>query len=204
MAKPDLTDYTTGKGWELWVEHALSQLPPQTMWHRNEPPMRNGFPQPSGIPDYIVIIGGQAHYIECKAHTGTAAPLGTLDVEAANAPGIEGRQAAKMDRLTAADARCWVAASVCLPSTTQQALHGSLARPSIIRRLIPWPTWRALLAASEATLERPVEAGKKARRQGASIPWAELAKLGHPLNSAADLLKALATCNHTLQARKPG
>jgi len=72
-----------------------------------------------------------------------------------------------------------------LRKASQVRLDGTGAdMPPVICRLVPWPTWRALMAAAEDARRRGVE-------PQASIPAADLAAMGWPCRNAAELLKAL-------------
>jgi len=56
--------------------------------------------------------------------------------------------------------------------------------PPVLCRLVPWPTWRALMAAAE-------DARRRGETPDASIPAAALATMGHPCQNAGELLTAL-------------
>ena len=179
-----------GKGWEREVEALLRAVGGYA--HRHEPKMAGKIRIAGGVPDFEIILLGRAHLVECKHSSGTSAALGRLVDTGKDCPpeGISPKQAAEMDAATAAGARCWIAVRLEVPESTrrraaQVALDGSGGdMPATIRRLVSWTLWRARMVAAE-----------EARRTGgdvvASIPAVELAGLGWPLRSAAELRAAL-------------
>ena len=182
MKKPP--DYSGGKGWELRMDHWLDELAAVTggalWWHANEPKMRGPIRVDGGIPDRSVAFRGH-HLIECKHSSGTAARLGRLvATDKAEPSGISPAQAEQMDGATRAGVRCWIAVRLELPAATAKKLGNPAFFvggdvPAVICRLIPWPVWRARMAAADAQ----------------SIPAVELADLGWPLRSAGELRRAL-------------
>ena len=178
-----------GKGWERDVEAMLRAVGGYT--HRHEPKMAGRRRVAGGAPDYEIVLFGCPHFIECKHESDSSMDLGRLvgkDDEAG--AGVKPSQAREMDAATAAGARCWIAVRLEVPESTrrraaQMALYGEgRDMPATIRRLVSWTLWRARMVAAE-----------EARRTGgdvvASIPAVELAGLGWPLRSAAELRAAL-------------
>lgn len=178
-----------GKGWEREVEAMMRGV--GGWFHRHEPKVAAKVRVSGGLPDFELILGGVAHIIEAKHEGGASMDLGRMVGEDRSAgAGVKPSQAREMDAATAAGARCWIAARLELPDSTrkrlgQPGLWGGDV-PAVIRRLIPWPEWRARMVAAE-----------EARRAGgdveASIPAEELATLGHPLRDAGELRRALSS-----------
>ena len=186
-----------GKGWEREVE-ALMRAVPDGYTHRHEPKMAGRRRIAGGAPDYEIVLGGRAHFIECKHESDSSVDLGRLagkDDEAG--AGVKPSQAREMDAATAAGARCWIAVRLEVPEATrrkaaQVALDGTGGdMPAVIRRLVPWTLWRARMVAAE-----------EARRTGgdvaASIPAVELAGLGYPLRTAGELRAALVAVDNPM------
>ena len=117
-----------------------------------------------------------------------------------------------MDRLTAAGAPCFVAAVLAVPAKPRKTRKdGSVADPgqaaATIARIVPWPDWRALMALAEdqraAVAQWQRDSGRAMVAHGpdcplppkptvdASIPAADLAAMGWPCRTAAELLAAL-------------
>lgn len=181
----------TGKEWEDIVR-AMAEALPKSCVFPNEPKMRNGYRVEGGTPDLTVLWSGRCHLVECKVSAGSSVPLGRLGKPESGKPppGVTWMQAATMSAAEAAGGRCWVAVCLELPEATQrrlaqqQLVGGGGDMPAVVRRLVPWTLWRARM-----------EAAEQARRTGgdvdASIPAVELAELGFPLRSAAELRRAL-------------
>ena len=187
MAKPLVGG---GKGWEREVE-ALMRSVIGGYVHRHEPRMAGKIRVAGGVPDFEIILDGRAHLVECKHESGPSMDLGRLvGLDRECGSGIKPSQAREMDAATAAGARCWVAASLELPTTTRR--KGAQVRldgtggdmPAVVRQLVLWALWRARMAAAE-------EARLTGAKVEASIPAVELAGLGHPLRTAAELRRAL-------------
>ena len=184
-------------------------------WHQHHPPIRGGERAESGLPDREVIWNGRAYLLEVKEESGTSCSLGRLiKLPKGVKPdhGVTWQQAEEMDAHTAAGSPCYVVAILEVPAKApKRRKDGTISDPgrraATIARIIPWPTWRALMAHAEEQ-RREVEqwqvaAGRLMVAYGpdcalppkpeviASIPAATLATMGHPLASAADLLKAL-------------
>jgi len=191
------TPVTTGQQWEAEIGRLLTDIP-GCAWFAIPPKMQAGHRVTSGAPDIHAIVNGAPHYIECKMFsTGDKAPLGLL-VRKVGADGkekddggsVSPENAAKMDQLTAAGGRCWIACMVVLSESaqqkaTQQKLSGAGGDlPAVIRRLVPWAEWRRRMAIAE-------EQRLQGERADASISAVELADLGWPLRSANELRKAL-------------
>ena len=116
--------------------------------------MRGGYKLPSGVPDYVVILGGRPHYIECKAGAGASLRLGSLVAPldgAAEPAGISSAQAAVMDGIERAGGVCYVLARLT---------H----RTGEVDALIPWATWRGWLASG-------LRSATPAMLAGASVAW---------------------------------
>lgn len=180
----------TGKEWEHIVAGWLRL---SGGWDcRFEPKMQNGFRMDGGNPDFGVYFTGQLHLIECKEESESSMRLAksTNSKGKLSGSGISPAQAAEMDRATSRGVRCWVAARLELPAATirrlaQQHIEGKGGDvPDVVQRLVPWEEWRRRMTIAAGQRLRGVEAD-------ASIPAVELAGLGHPLRSAAELLRAL-------------
>ena len=194
----------TGKGWESQMELLLSQCERLTggrlAWHRHEPKMAGKIRVSGGLPDYEAVFDGAVHLIECKHESSASAMrIGRLqaDIGPDGKPlkvdaGVKPAQAVQMDRflLAGPSVQCWVAArlevnTATLKKAAQQPLIGTGGDLSaVVCRLVPWPEWRALMAAAE-------DRRRRGQEPQASIPAAELAVMGWPLRSAGELLKAL-------------
>lgn len=114
--------------------------------HRNEPRMSGRIPVRGGLPDYTLIRGGVAHYVEVKHGQGTSLRLGCLTAPADGAKepaGVTSLQAATMDAIEAAGGRCYLYARLDSP-------HGSAAG------FVSWRVWRGWLAEGRLSV-RPVE-----------------------------------------------
>jgi hypothetical protein len=123
-----------GKDLEKHCEKLLSAT--GGFWHRNEPPVQAGYKLRGGIPDYVVILDGRPHYIECKAGAGASLRLGSLVAPldgAAEPAGISSAQSAVMDGIERAGGACYVLARL-----THKAGE--------VDALIPWAVWRGWLA----------------------------------------------------------
>jgi hypothetical protein len=144
-----------------------------------------------GLPDYEAVYSGAPHLIECKHESGSAADLGRLEgTDRDCGAGVKPSQAREMDRHERAGVRCWIAVQLEVSATTlrkaaQQSILGTGGdMPAVVCRLIPWPVWRAKMAAAEDCRRRGVE-------PDASIPAADLAGMGWPIRNAAELLAAI-------------
>jgi len=206
MAKPPAPLPMTGKGWESCFgadsKAHRGYLPTlalttrgQLHWWQNVVTVnRYGGKSETGMPDFGILLDGRLHFVECKHDSGPSAMgLGRLtkpDGDKLPDHGVAPKQAIWMDLATAAGARCWIAARLEVGAATRaKSAQGRLGAPSaplppVLCRLVPWPTWRALMAAAE-------DARRRGEVPDASIPAAALATMGHPLGSAADLLTAL-------------
>jgi hypothetical protein len=171
---------------------------PSVQWWQNVTiPNRWGGKIRTGKPDFCLMIAGCLHWIECKQQTGSGAVIGRLvatkdatGTDKGTGAGVEPDQAAWMDAATKAGATCWVAIrlevnAATLRKAAQQPLIGAGGDlPAVVCRLVPWPEWRARMAAAE-------DCRRRGQEPQASIPAAELALMGWPLRSAGELLKAL-------------
>ena len=122
----------TGKELERYCEKLLA--PTGGYWHRNEPKMQGRIRVSGGTADYTLILNGTAHYIECKAGSGTSMRLGCLTApeDGAKPPaGITPAQAAALDHLERSGGRGWILAA--------------LGDYEPVR--VPWRVWRGWLAA---------------------------------------------------------
>jgi hypothetical protein len=176
----------TGKEWERIVEAWLGAV---GGWDcRFEPKVQNGYKMEGGTPDFGLYLGTDFHLIECKKET--AASMTLAKNKNSDGSGISPAQAAEMDRATSRGVRCWVAARLELSDVqrrklAQQPIFGDGGDvPAAIQQLVPWALWRARMAAAE-------EARLRGGDVQASIPAVELAGLGYPLRSAAELRRAL-------------
>ena len=185
----------TGKGWESQMELLLSQCERLTggrlAWHRHEPKMAGKIRVSGGLPDYEAVFDGAVHLIECKHESGSAANIGRLEgTDRDCGAGVKPSQAREMDRHERAGVCCWVAVRLEVNAATlRKAAQGRVLGtggdlPAVVCRLVPWPEWRALMAAAE-------DRRRRGQEPQASIPAAELAVMGWPLRSAGELLKAL-------------
>jgi hypothetical protein len=191
----------TGKGLESLLESMLSDCERLTgnrlAWHRHEPKMAGKIRVSGGLPDYEAVFDGRTHLIECKHESGSAAALGRLTAakdatgdDKWTGTGVKPDQAREMDRHERAGVRCWILIrlevnAATLKRAAQQPLMGAGGDlPAVVCRLVPWPEWRARMAAAE-------DCRRRGQEPQASIPAAELALMGHPLRSAGELLKAL-------------
>lgn len=186
MAKPLVGG---GKGWEREVSAWLGAC--GGWMHRHEPRMAGKIRVAGGVPDFEIVLDGRAHLVECKHESGPSMDLGRLvGLDRDCGSGIKPSQAREMDAATRAGARCWVAASLELPTATRR--KGAQVRldgtggdlPAVIRRLVPWALWRARMATAE-------EARLTGGDVQASIPAGELVELGFPLRTAAEFRRAL-------------
>jgi len=182
-----------GKGWEREVSAWLGAC--GGWMHRHEPRMAGKIRVSGGVPDFEIVLNGRAHLVECKHESGPSMDLGRLlGLDRECGSGIKPSQAREMDAATKAGARCWVAASLDLPTTTrrkatQQRLIGTGGDlPAVIRQLVPWALWRARMAAAE-------EARLRGGDVQASIPAVELVGLGWPIRTAVELRAALLVDN---------
>jgi hypothetical protein len=200
----------TGKGWEACFgadskAHrgylptlALTTRGALHWWQNIVTVNKYGGKSETGMPDFGIVLDGGLHFVECK-HDSTASGmmLGRLEAskdaggeDKLTGTGVKPLQAAWMDAATTAGGTCWIAARLEVSTATlrkaaQMRLDGSGADlPPIITRLIPWPTWRALMAAAE-------DARRRGEVPDASIPAADLAGMGWPCRNAGELLKAL-------------
>lgn len=188
-------------------------------WHEHHPPIRGGTRAESGLPDREVLWNGRAYLLEAKEEEGTSCSLGRLiKLPKGVKPdhGVTWRQAEEMDLHTAAGVPCFVVAILTVPyKAPRKRKDGSISDPgypgAAIARIVPWPTWRALMERAEEqrrSLARwQIESVRLMVRFGpacelppkpevqASIPAAELAVMGYPLRSAHELLAAL-RANH--------
>ena len=202
----------TGDGWEEvfganshnqkgWLETLTIQTGGRFQWWRNVVvDNRYGGKTETGLPDYGVLFGGMTHWIECKHESDSASMrIGRLkaDIGPDGRPlkvdkGVKPAQAEQMDRFLLAGpaVRCWVAArlevsAATLRKASQVRLDGTGGdMPPVICRLIPWPAWRALMAAAE-------DCRRRGQEPQASIPAADLAAMGWPCRNAAELLAAM-------------
>ena len=201
MAAKTTMPAMTGKGLESLLESLLSDCERLTgnrlAWHRHEPKMAGKIRVSGGLPDYEVILAGVPHLIECKHESKAAAALGRLTAtkdaggeDKWTGTGVKPDQAREMDRHERAGVRCWILIrlevnAATLKRAAQQSLMGSGGDlPAVVCRLVPWPEWRALMAAAE-------DCRRRGQEPQASIPAAELAVMGWPLRSAQELLAAL-------------
>ena len=180
-------------------------------WHQHHPPIRGGQRAESGLSDREVLWGGRAYMLEIKEETGTSAALGCLTKPLDGkrpTHGITWQQAVEFDLHTVAVVPCFVAVALSVPAKppTKAGGPGSGREAQTIRRIIPWAAWRALMVRAEDQRESlarwQIESGRLMLRNGptcpipprpevdASIPAADLAAMGHPLETAADLLAA--------------
>ena len=182
-------------------------------WHQHHPPIRGGVRAKSGLPDREIVRNGRAYFLEVKEKTGESIEIGLLEgADTDCGGGIRPGQAATMDTLTAAGSPCYVVAILEVPAKApRKRKDGTISDPgrraATIARIVPWPTWRALMAHAEEQrreVERwQITAGSLMVAYGpdcalpekptvnASIPASALAAMGRPLASAADILKAL-------------
>lgn len=185
----------TGKGLETTLEAMLSDCERLTggrlAWHRHEPKMAGKIRVSGGLPDYEAVFDGRVHLIECKHESGSAADIGRLEgTDRDCGAGVKPSQAREMDRHQRAGATCWIlvrleVSAATLRKASQMRLDGTGAdMPPVICRLIPWPAWRALMAAAE-------DARRRGQEPQASIPAADLAVMGWPCRNAAELLAAI-------------
>jgi hypothetical protein len=183
----------TGTDWETHLKRMLEEARTASglYWLRHEPALRGRIRVSGGPADFGVVLNGTPHHIEAKLESGSTMDVGRLEgIDRECGSGVKPSQAKDMDAATKAGVRCWIAARLELPAATQrklaqQKLVGAGGDvPACVQRLIPWDLWRMRMEAAEV-----------ARRDGgdvvASIPAAELAELGWPLRSAAELLAAL-------------
>ena len=203
-------DALTPKGWELcfgadsrsakgWLATlALTTGGRLHWWQMVTVPNRWGGKTEGGAPDFGLHLDGTTHWTECKNYeNATAAEIGRLTAakDASGndkniGTGVKPDQAEWMDLATKSGATCWIAvqlevSAATLRKSAQQRLDGSGGDlPRVIRRLIPWPAWRALMAAAE-------DCRRRGEVPDASIPAADLAAMGWPCRSAAELLVAL-------------
>ena len=184
----------TGKEWEDAVR-AMAETLPHVCVFANEPKTRAGYRVEGGTPDMTLIWRGACHLVECKESTGSSIDLGRLvkpERGKKPPPGVTWMQAATMTAAEQAGAVCWVAVHLEVPESTrrkaaQVRLDGTGGDlPAVIRQLVPWALWRARMAAAE-------EARLRGGDVQASIPAVELAGLGYPLRTAAELRDALET-----------
>ena len=185
----------TGKGLETTLEAMLSDCERLTggrlAWHRHEPKMAGKIRVSGGLPDYEAVFDGRIHLIECKHESGSAADIGRLEgTDRDCGAGVKPSQARMMDRHERAGAACWIlvrleVSAATLRKASQMRLDGTAAdMPPVICRLVPWPTWRALMAAAE-------DARRRGQEPQASIPAADLAGMGWPCRNAAELLATI-------------
>lgn len=145
-----------GKDLEKYCEQLLTAT--GGFWHRNEPPMRGRIRIRSGVPDYVVILDGRPHYVECKAEAKQVMRLGNLTPPVSGAgegQGVYSGQAEVMDRIERAGGRCFILARLT---------H----RDGEVTEMIPWRVWRGWLAAGlrSATPEMLEAAGDAAWQEG--------------------------------------
>ena len=185
----------TGKGLETTLEAMLSDCERLTggrlVWHRHEPKMAGKIRVSGGLPDYEAVFDGRVHLIECKHESGSAADIGRLEgTDRDCGAGVKPSQAREMDRHQRAGATCWILVrlevnAATLRKASQVRLDGAGGdMPPVICRLIPWPAWRALMAAAE-------DCRRRGQEPQASIPAADLAGMGWPCRNAAELLAAI-------------
>lgn len=199
----------TGKGWESCFgadsKAHRGYLPTLALltrgrlhWWQNVVTVNKyGGKSETGMPDFGILLDGGLHFVECKHESGAGMTLGRLTAtkdatgdDLWTGTGVKPLQATWMDLATTAGATCWIAARLEVGATTRaKSAQVRLGAPSdplppVITRLIPWPTWRSLMATAE-------DARRREEVPDASIPAATLATMGHPLNSASDILKAL-------------
>ena len=195
MGKAPVTPPMTGKGLESLLESLLLGCERLTggrlAWHRHEPKMAGKIRVSGGLPDYEAVFDGAVHLIECKHESGSAADIGRLEgTDRDCGAGVKPSQAREMDRHERAGVRCWIAIRLEVNASTlrksaQGRLDGSGGdMPPVICRLVPWPTWRALMAAAE-------DCRRRGQEPQASIPAADLATMGWPCRNAAELLAAI-------------
>jgi len=207
----------TGKGWKEWEacfgadsKARRGYLPTLALatggrlhWWQNVVTVNKyGGKSETGMPDFGIMYEG-THFIECKHESGAGMVLGRLAAtkdaggeDKWTGTGVKPMQAAWMDAATKAGATCWIAArlevnAATLRKAAQVRLDGTVAdMPPVIARLIPWPAWRALMAAAEDCRRRGID-------PDASIPAADLAGMGWPIRNAAELMVAIrgASCN---------
>ena len=193
MSKPKLIDPLaplTPTGWETSTKRWLEALP--LAFFRNEPEMRGGYRVDGGTPDYTALLAGQAHLIECKLETSTAFTLGqlttptTISLETGKQTkekhGISSTQAESLTVWERNGGHGWIAARLEVPAKAPRInKKGEVTDPGreaqVIQRLVAWSDWRRLLLNGTR-----------------SVPFAEFAMTGYPLNSATDLLTALQSC----------
>lgn len=151
--------------------------------HRHSPPMRGKIRLPSGLADYEVMYDGRGSYIECKLETGASLSLGAIDSAVKDdevGAGVKPSQAREFDKFLKAKGYGWIAARLEVPAKAPRGKQASMLdngrEAQIIQRLVPWSDWRRLLLNGTR-----------------SVPYAEFAMLGYPMNSAQDLLTALTT-----------
>jgi hypothetical protein len=200
----------TGKGWENCFgddskKHRgyLATLTLTTggrlhWWQNVVTVNKYGGKSETGMPDFGIVLDGRLHFIECK-HESSAPSMqigwltATKDAGGADkwtSAGVKPDQAEWMDAATKAGATCWVAARLEVNTRTREKSaqvrlgEASEPLPPLITRLIPWPEWRARMAAAE-------DCRRRGQEPQASIPAAELALMGWPLRSAHELLAAL-------------
>ena len=185
-------------------------------WHQHHPPIRGGQRAESGLPDREVLWNGRAYLLEAKEKTGTSIDLGRIENKNTDCGGgIRPTQVEEMDLHTAAGVPCFVVAILTVPAKApRKRKDGSISDPgypgATIARIIPWPAWRALMARAEdqrAALARwQIDSGRLMVAGGvncalppkptvdASIPAADLATMGHPCRTAAELLAVIRGC----------
>ena len=185
-------------------------------WHQLHPPIRGGVRAKSGLPDRAAYHNGQAFMFEVKEKNGTSIEVGLLTGENTDCGGgIRPGQTTKMDLMTDAGVRCFVVAVLIVAAkAAKRRKDGTVSDPgypgATIARIIPWATWRALMQAAEdqrqALARWQIESGRLMVRNGhtcalppkptvdASISAADLAEMGSPCRTAAELLAAIRGC----------
>ena len=186
-------------------------------WHPHHPATYKGTRLESGLSDRGVCWNGRYTMIEAKEEDGTSASLGRLtgiDRECGN--GVKPSQVREMDRHEKAGVRCFVLISLTVPAKAAPKRKQAAITPDpgraqeTIIRIIPWAAWRALMQAAEdqrlALARWQIDSGRLMVAGGvncvlppkptvdASIPAADLATIGHPCRTAAELLAAIRGC----------
>ena len=176
----------TGKEWEHAIEAMLRAVP--GAWPcRYEPKMQAGYRVDGGTPDFGIWVAPTYHLIECKLSSKGWMPLAKTEK---GGDGVSPAQAETMDAAERAGIRCWVAARLELSEAqyrklSQQTITGVGGDvPRAVQQLVPWSVWGDWMRRAEGQRLRgePVQA---------SIPAADLVRLGYPLRHVGELVVAL-------------
>ena len=187
-------------------------------WHQHHPPIRGGQRAESGLSDREVLWNGRAYMLEVKEETGTSAALGCLTKPLDGkrpTHGLTWQQAGELDLHTAAGVPCYVVMILTVPARApKRRKDGTISDPgclaATIARIIPWAAWRALMVRAEdqrlALARWQIDSGLLMVRNGpacelppkptvdASISAADLATMGHPCRTTAELLAVIRGC----------